>query len=70
MEPRAAPRTVVVLGVDARAVGRTVVELRAGGLVPAAFVGEDHDLARHMAVEMLGGADELLSADERDAPLP
>ncbi len=61
---------MVVVGVDARAVGRTVGELRARGLVAAAFVGEDEALARHMADEMLGGADEVVSADEQPGRLP
>ncbi len=65
MGPRAACRRVVVVGVDAQAVGRAVGELRAGGLVAAAFVGEDEILARDMADEMLGGADEVMRADER-----
>ncbi len=52
-------------GVDAQAVGRAVRELRVGGLAAAAFVGEDEDLARQMAEEVLGGVDEVVSAGER-----
>ncbi len=68
MGRRAASRRVVVVGLDAAAVGRSVSELRAQGLVVAGFVGEDEALARQMANEMVGGADEVVSADERRGP--
>ncbi len=51
-------------GLDADAVGRAVREVREQGAAAAGFVGEDEDLARQMAEEMLGGVDEVVSAEE------
>ena len=65
MGPEPPSCRVVVTGVDARAVGRRVRELRARGLAAAGFVGEDEDVAREMGEEMLGGVDEVVNAEER-----
>ena len=53
-------RRVVVMGADAGAVGRAVRRLREAGARAAGFVGEDEETARAMAVEMLGGVDEVV----------
>ncbi len=50
------------MGADAETVGRTVRELRGPGVVVAGFVGEDEELAREMAEEMLGGVDQVVRA--------
>lgn len=55
---------LVVKGGDARAVARAVVEVRGRGLAAVGFVGDDEDLARQMAEEMLGGVDEVVGEGE------
>jgi hypothetical protein len=55
-----AVRRLVVLGTDAVAVGRIVRELRESGARVAAFVGEDEELARELAAEVLGGLDDVV----------
>ncbi len=57
-------QALVVIGRDARAVGRAVRSRRAPGVAVAGFVGDDEDAARQMAEEMLGGVDEVVLADE------
>ena len=56
-----AGRRIVVRGVDATRVGRTVRDLRDSGARAAGFVGEgDDELVVEMATEMLGGLDEVV----------
>lgn len=57
-------RALVVIGSDARAVGRAVRSRRAPAVAVAGFVGDDENSARHMAEEMLGGVDEVVVVDE------
>lgn len=52
-------RRIVVVGDDGAAVSRLVAHLRDAGHRVAGFVGEDEEAARAMAVEMLGGLDEV-----------
>lgn len=52
-------------GADARVVGQQVREMRGPDVRVAGFVGDDEDLARDMAMEMLGGVDEVVRAPER-----
>ncbi len=54
----------MVKGGDAKAVARAVAELRGRGLAVVGFVGDDEDLARQMAEEMLGGVDEVVGDGE------
>ncbi|MDP8975622.1 MAG: hypothetical protein M3N28_04515 [Actinomycetota bacterium] len=62
---------LVVIGRDARAVGRAVRSRRVPGVAVAGFVGDDEAAARHMAEEMLGGVDEVVwVADEGGAAGP
>ena len=56
------------MGSDAQAVGRLVRQLRRQGVRVAGFVGEEEALAREMAVEMLGGLDEVVVAGPAPAP--
>jgi hypothetical protein len=58
-------RRVVVIGVDADAVGRDVARRRERGERAAGFVGADEALARAMGEEMLGGVEEVVRAEER-----
>lgn len=55
-----ATKSLVVVGPDAARVAREVAALRARGLRVAGFVGEDEETALAMAVEMLGGCDDVL----------
>lgn len=54
---------MVVLGRDARAVGRAVGSRRAEGEAAAGFVGDDEQAATAMGDEMLGGVDEVVRLD-------
>lgn len=55
-----AAKAVVVLGLDGTRIAEAVVALRAAGLRVAGYVGDDEAEARSLAVEMLGGVDEVV----------
>jgi hypothetical protein len=54
-------RRVLVIGLDAEAVGATVRDItESGDAVAAGYVGKDEEAGREMAQEMLGGVDEVV----------
>lgn len=59
----ATPRTVMVMGTDAAAVGCEAARRRAVGERVATFIGTEDDVARVMAGEMLGCLDEPVVID-------